>query len=128
MKTMQRVVARRVTEALRSVEGNPADEDCVACGVLRGRAAGIRIAHGNCAALAPVPVGCKPAFAPPGVDIDARQAGIAPHAGADAAPRTFRFIAAERGGFACHFTHRLPFFGGRRERGIERAFDVEAAP
>ncbi|MCA8093216.1 quinol oxidase [Burkholderia anthina] len=128
MKTMQRVAARRVTEALRSVEGKPADEDRVACGVLQGRAPGIWIAHENCAALAPVPAGCKPTLAPPGVDIDARQAGSAPHAGADATPRTFRFIAAERGGFACHFTHRLPFFGCRRERSIEHASDVEAAP
>nr|WP_175802072.1 hypothetical protein [Burkholderia anthina] len=122
MKTMQRVVAQRAAEPLRRVEGKPAGEDRVACGVLHSRAAGIRIAHENCAAPARIPVGRKPTVGPPDAGIDA------PQAGTDATPCTFRILAAECRGFAYHFTHRLPFSGGRRERGIERVSDVEAAP
>lgn len=73
-------------------------------------------------------VSAEPGLVPHSFEIDAPQAGIAVHTELGTMPKTFRFTPAQPGRFAYYCTHRLLFFKSHRERGMEGALDVEAAP
>lgn len=74
-------------------------------------------------------VSAEPGVVPHSFEIDAPpQAGIAVRTELGTTPKTFRFTPAQPGRFAYYCTHRLLFFRSHRERGMEGALDVEAAP
>ncbi|MBR8455828.1 quinol oxidase [Burkholderia dolosa] len=137
MKTMAMIAATLVatgTGLAQTDDGAalrvPIDADGVQRVTIVGGSYFFRPSHVVVTAHAPVEltVSSQPGIVPHSFEIDAPQAGIDVRTELGTTPKTFRFTPSQPGRFAYYCTHRLPFFGSHRERGMEGVLDVEAAP